>query len=233
MYGTQLYHQTDEATAEIILKTQEMKPGKKGLAGGGIYFATTEELTGHKALHKGVILRAYVRLGRIKTLDHDGDTRMTLAKLRSEGFDSVCIARKVSSGHEYVVYDPAQVLYIEPFRPLRSRSPSTDSSASTRSGSSSSGSRRRRSSHGSRRRRSRHGSARRRNKHGSKKRPSPSPGPSSKKEEAVFCVGPIWSNDEAPRKANAWIKANKPSEGWEWTGHWWSEGGTSYCQYKR
>merc|ERR1712151_131877 len=112
-YGTELYHQTDAATAEIILRTQHMKPGKKGLAGGGIYFATTQELTGHKAISKGVILKAYVRLGRILTLDSDGDTRMTFEKLQSKGFDSVCIARKVSSGHEYVVYDPAQVLRIE------------------------------------------------------------------------------------------------------------------------
>jgi len=112
-YGTELYHQTDEATAGIILRTQEFKPGSKGLAGGGIYFATTEELTGHKARASGVILRAYVRLGKILTLDADGDTRMSLHKLRRQGYDSVCIARKVSSGHEYVVYDPAQVLYIE------------------------------------------------------------------------------------------------------------------------
>merc|ERR1712147_13738 len=38
-YGTALFHQTDEKTASIILSTQEMKPGSKGLAGGGIYFA--------------------------------------------------------------------------------------------------------------------------------------------------------------------------------------------------
>jgi hypothetical protein len=37
---------------------------------------------------------------------------MTLQKLKSKGFDSVCIARAVSSGHEYVVYDPRQVMSI-------------------------------------------------------------------------------------------------------------------------
>lgn len=112
-YGTQLFHQTDEETAGIILSTQQMKPGSKGLAGGGIYFATAEELTGHKARSHGVILRAYVHLGKIKTLDANGDTKMTRDKLHRNGYDSVCIARQVSSGHEYVVYDPAQVLYIE------------------------------------------------------------------------------------------------------------------------
>ena len=109
--GTKLYHQTDHPTARIILETQEMKPGSRGLAGGGIYFATTPELTGHKAHKKGVILEVTVDLGRIHTLVKR-DPTMTLQKLKSMGFDSVCIARAVSSGQEYVVYDPRQVLSI-------------------------------------------------------------------------------------------------------------------------
>lgn len=108
-----LFHQTDSETAEIILRTQEMKPGTSGLAGGGIYFATSKELTHHKATRKGVILEATVRLGKIKTLDADGDRGMTHSKLQRMGFDSVCLARQVSSGHEYVVYDSKQVFYIE------------------------------------------------------------------------------------------------------------------------
>ena len=79
-----LYHQTDPASAKIILQTQQMKPGNGGLAGGGIYFATAPELTGHKAHKKGndpedrcaagdradgdeeclVVRRGHVRLGR-------------------------------------------------------------------------------------------------------------------------------------------------------------------------
>ena len=106
---SKLYHQTDAGTAEIILRTQCMKPGSGGLAGGGIYFATTPELTGHKAHRHGVILEATVALGKIHTLAANGDPTMTLQKLKSMGFDSVCIARAVSSGHEYVVYDPGQV----------------------------------------------------------------------------------------------------------------------------
>ena len=110
--GTKLYHQTDKKTADIILKTQQMKPGSGGLAGGGIYFATTPELTGHKAHRHGVILEATVALGKILTLDAAGDPTMTLQKLKSKEYDSVCIARAVSSGQEYVVYDPKQVLSI-------------------------------------------------------------------------------------------------------------------------
>ena len=89
-----------------------MKLGSGGLAGGGIYFATTPELTGHKAHKKGVILEATVSLGKVLTLDATGDPDMTLRKLKSKGFDCVCIARKVASGQEYVVYDPEQVLSI-------------------------------------------------------------------------------------------------------------------------
>ena len=110
---SKLYHQTDAETAEIILRTQRMQPGSSGLAGGGIYFATTAELTGHKAHKKGVILEATVALGKMLTLTAVGDPTMTLQKLKSMGFDSVCIARPVSSGQEYVVYDPGQVMSID------------------------------------------------------------------------------------------------------------------------
>lgn len=112
--GTLLFHQTDAATANIILTTQQMKPGSSGLAGGGIYFATTKELTQYKAIRKGVILEATVRLGKIKTLESSGDSSITRSKLRSMGgYESVCIARSVQAGHEYVVYDPKQVLSIK------------------------------------------------------------------------------------------------------------------------
>ena len=109
---SKLYHQTDPPTAEIILATRQMKPGIGGLAGGGIYFATTPELTAHKAHKSGVILEATVQLGKILVLDKEGDPDMTLQKLKSMGYDSVCIQRAVSSGQEYVVYDPEQVLSI-------------------------------------------------------------------------------------------------------------------------
>ena len=90
-----------------------MKPGTKGLAGGGSYFAATKEPTGHKAHAHGVILKAYVSLGKILTLEADGDPSMTLAKLSRMGFDSACVARKVFSGQEYVVYEPSNVLKIK------------------------------------------------------------------------------------------------------------------------
>ena len=117
--GTILYHQTSEEVAQIILSKQEMKPGSQGLAGAGIYFATTEQLTGHKARRHGVILEAEVDLGKVHTLPAEGDRGMTLQKLRrlpGGPFNSVCIARPVTSGQEYVVYDPSQVIRIRLFK---------------------------------------------------------------------------------------------------------------------
>eukprot|EP01051_Picozoa_sp_SAG22_P001522 SAG22_NODE_61_length_23387_cov_34.380582_10_plen_1134_part_00 len=51
----------------------------------------------------------------------------------------------------------------------------------------------------------------------------------------VFEVGPIWNNVEAADKANAWIEANKPGEGYAFTGEWWSvvQDRTSFCQFTK
>ena len=110
--GTTLYHQTSEQFAERILSTG-FSLGTRGLAGGGIYFTTTKEHTEHKAKARGVILEAKVNLGRIHTLEASGDKSMTGEELNRMGFDSVCIARAVKSGHEYVVYSPDQVLSVK------------------------------------------------------------------------------------------------------------------------
>lgn len=108
-----LYHQTSPQNAESIQKSNTMLPGSGGLAGGGIYFATTAEDTDHKALSRGVVLTADVRLGRVKTLDMNGDPTMTFERLEKEGYDSTMIMRP--GGIEYVVYNPDQVSNIAVF----------------------------------------------------------------------------------------------------------------------
>eukprot|EP00971_Amphidinium_carterae_P047395 933977-Amphidinium_carterae.1 len=85
--------------------------GKRGLAGGGIYFAESAWDTDHKAHKKGAILECRVRLGRVKMLPFVGDSSITYESLRRERCDSVCVQRH--NGLEYVVYNPEQV------RPLR------------------------------------------------------------------------------------------------------------------
>ena len=59
-----------------------------------------------------------------------------------------------------------------------------------------------------------------------------SQGPLEKIRE-TFCVGPIWGSHEVPAKPVAWIRQNKPGEGWRFTGKWRSQDGTSYCEYER
>ena len=51
-------------------------------------------------------------------------------------------------------------------------------------------------------------------------------------EQVVKHVGPIWGQYEASAKVRRYMKRNG-MENWEWTGHWNSEGGTSYAQFHR
>jgi hypothetical protein len=103
-----LYHQTNEAAARKILASQRFRPGSHGMAGPGIYFATSKNHTSHKTTSSGVILQAQVQLGRIAFLDKHGDKSLTRAP---RGYDSVCIDR--DNGQEFVIYDANQVKSIE------------------------------------------------------------------------------------------------------------------------
>ena len=85
-----------------------MKPGIRGIAGAGIYFATDPGLTGHKCHKSGVILEATVHVGNYKSVQ-GGDPNITLEGLRREGFDSVRVERSIGSGQEYIVYEPWRV----------------------------------------------------------------------------------------------------------------------------
>ena len=49
-------------------------------------------------------------------------------------------------------------------------------------------------------------------------------------EQVIKHVGPIWGQDEAEEKVNAFMAKNDLSD-WTWTGCWWSENGTSYAQF--
>ena len=104
-----LYHQTSTQIAEKILNSNKMIRGTSGLAGGGIYFATTPEHTDHKALQKGSILECEVALGNIYQTESYGDSSLSFRKLLSmnPSYDSVLIPRK--NGYEYVVYSWEQV----------------------------------------------------------------------------------------------------------------------------
>ena len=51
-------------------------------------------------------------------------------------------------------------------------------------------------------------------------------------EQVVKHVGPIWGQYEASAKVRRYMESSG-MKNWEWTGHWNSEGGTSYAQFHR
>lgn len=99
---TELYHQTDEKSADAIIRSQKFFRGSDGYSGGGIYFADSPQATNRKAHSKGVILSATVALGKIQT--QKGSFPNTFTDLIKQGFDSVR-ATGLRSGVEYVVFN--------------------------------------------------------------------------------------------------------------------------------
>lgn len=102
-----LYHQTNEQNARSILASQSFRCSSSGMAGPGVYFATSKSDTDHKANNKGVVLQCRVRLGRVRRVTQSGDSSISFSSLLSSGYDSVEIPR--SGGTEYVVYNSDQV----------------------------------------------------------------------------------------------------------------------------
>ena len=100
------YHATSASAARSI-RANGFRCGRKGLAGGAIYFATSEQHASRKSNNgHEVVLKCQVTLGRTLTLDKDGDPTMTLDELNGMGYDSVKILR---NGDEYAVYEPSRV----------------------------------------------------------------------------------------------------------------------------
>jgi hypothetical protein len=56
-------------------------------------------------------------------------------------------------------------------------------------------------------------------------------------DRQIFCVGPIWNDHEARRKAESWMKLHKPEQRWIFTGEWRSyrimksDHPSSYCVF--
>lgn len=105
-----LYHTTSRDAAKAILSSRRFNRGASGMAGGGIYFATTASDTLHKALAPGTyksILEVRVKLGNVKRISPSGDPSITFQTLQREGYDSVLMPRN-PGGDEYVVYNSDQ-----------------------------------------------------------------------------------------------------------------------------
>eukprot|EP00483_Globobulimina_turgida_P000985 UN00987 len=105
-----LYHQTSHDAVNAITSSQHMKPGKKGMAGPGIYFATNPYATNRKAQQHGPVLQADVALGKTKTISNNGNKSLNGHKVNQQGYNSVHIPRKGGFwGAEYVAYNSNQV----------------------------------------------------------------------------------------------------------------------------
>ncbi|CAE8654112.1 unnamed protein product [Polarella glacialis] len=95
-----------------ILMDYYPPPRRSGYCGGGIYFATSPEATGRKAIgpdsQKGFILKATVKLGKVKQMGSQCDRSMSGGQLKGSGFDSIHF--NPGDGDEYVVYSSSNVI---------------------------------------------------------------------------------------------------------------------------
>ena len=113
-----LFHQTNLEACRLIIESATMKRGSSGIAGGGIYFASSLQETMHKAHQHGFVLQCRVQLGRVqKWPAHKIDTHATFRSLLQTGHDSVFIPR--CGGDEHIVYNQDQVTLL---RVCRSKS---------------------------------------------------------------------------------------------------------------
>ena len=117
--GMRLYHCTSKSNAAAI-KRNGFRCGSSGLAGGGIYFAESVDDASRKARHQGVVLECEVNLGRMRHIGFSGEDDLTLSRLNSAGYDSVCIPR---NGTEYCVYESSRVRVVGEHRDTRASSP--------------------------------------------------------------------------------------------------------------
>ena len=102
-----LYHATSEECARSIDRSQTLRCGTSGFAGGAIYFSSTPENAGRKSrVFATVIIRCMVELGRtLEVSPH----MVTAQDVLRDGYNSVSIR-----GFDvFAVYDPWRVRIIE------------------------------------------------------------------------------------------------------------------------
>jgi len=100
------YHQTSWHSAVAILSSGHMKPGVRGRAGAGIYFAFSPDVTNQKALSHGVVLEVNVAIGKCMDCGDLVPDPTEAAYLIRAGYDSITYT--TSSGPELVVYGSDQ-----------------------------------------------------------------------------------------------------------------------------
>jgi hypothetical protein len=121
-YIDQKFHGTQDIGIQNIPKEGFRRPkplaqgARPSMYGQGIYFATDSSKSAQDIYTGGSnkLLLCDVLLGKSKTV-HSADTKLSLKKIRDEGFDSVFAPRnsKATGGvlnDEFVIYDPDQAI---------------------------------------------------------------------------------------------------------------------------
>jgi hypothetical protein len=106
--GMLLYHCTTKSKAAAI-RRNGFRCGSSGIAGGAVYFAASVEDAARKSHYNGVVLVCEVDLGRVHDVGYNGDSSLSLTKVRALNCDSVRIPRNGDPGTEYCVYEPSRV----------------------------------------------------------------------------------------------------------------------------
>jgi hypothetical protein len=85
-----LYHATNRAAADAIMRDQRLKAGTRGKLGPTIYFADTPDSARFKSQNgNDVVLAVEVEVGN--TLDVTSEGRFTYEQLQMMGYNSVCL----------------------------------------------------------------------------------------------------------------------------------------------
>eukprot|EP00413_Alexandrium_margalefii_P018779 CAMPEP_0204528846 /NCGR_PEP_ID=MMETSP0661-20131031/9747_1 /ASSEMBLY_ACC=CAM_ASM_000606 /TAXON_ID=109239 /ORGANISM="Alexandrium margalefi, Strain AMGDE01CS-322" /LENGTH=218 /DNA_ID=CAMNT_0051534843 /DNA_START=57 /DNA_END=711 /DNA_ORIENTATION=+ len=119
------YHQTSPHSGASIMRSgfDVHHAVGSGIAGKGIYFATSFKATKNKAHHHGFCIKAQVCLGHSKKLQRWPRGCCSYHQLQHMGYDSATIERGGFYYREYVVYrnDQMKVLAASAAEPAPSR----------------------------------------------------------------------------------------------------------------
>lgn len=108
-----LFHATNMKAAYSIYASGEMRPGKKGMYGPGIYFADSEDLAQHKTNYgSACLIFASVTLNKslfIKSLPYNIKELRTFEYSVVKKLDAESVIGITNTGLEYIVYNTENV----------------------------------------------------------------------------------------------------------------------------
>jgi hypothetical protein len=116
-----VFHATNYQAAISILRSRQMLPGRRGLYGGGIYFAGDPKIALHKQAQDGIkvgvaiLLTVLVDFGDALVIEGKASD-MTAEQLNSRGCQSVKGRKHPAAGWEFVVYDSSRIIELVDYK---------------------------------------------------------------------------------------------------------------------